>query len=255
MKNNIGFRILLLLLCLLQVSLFADEALDSKNRLRMMSFEDEIFIPEIKDSATVLINKAGEKVVRDFYDEKNRLVKKEEWKITDASSSSVIRSELFYYAKDSEKIKVKSVTSDSQEEKTEYNGDGLPKREDVFTVWKNADGETLKRKASYSIWLYDSKKRIEAERHTFYIYADADSVTSINSTWEQKQYYYHEDESIPPDLIVYENGRRKSSTVYSAKQDYVMDIFFENGYSVKAVYENGKCIKEDYNYPEKVKQE
>ena len=89
-------------LIFLSFSLFSQEnslkeSVDSENKLRLMTFEDEYFIPEKKDGESVLINKAGKSASRSFYDEANRIIKKEIWQISDARNSRLSEVEIYEY--------------------------------------------------------------------------------------------------------------------------------------------------------------
>lgn len=238
-------------------SLFAqEEFLDSKNRLREMTFEDEIFIPEIKNAETVLINKAGNIVSREFYDKSNRLVKKEDWEISEASESKVVRFETYDYFEGSDIVQRKSVITSDSEIKYEFNKDGKPKREDTYVLWEDEETkEVLKKRTVSSLWTYDTKNRLLVEKVVSYHYADEKSLKYEKTTSEQKQYSYHEDSETPPDFSVFINGIKKSMTLYSGKNDYRTDLFFDEGYVVRTyfvegirrkeeIYENGKLQRQ-----------
>ena len=231
-------------LIFLSFSLFSQESslkesVDSENKLRLMTFEDEYFIPEKKDGESVLINKAGKSASRSFYDEANRIIKKEIWQISDARNSRLSEVEIYEYEDSSDNVSKKTYKTDMSEEITFYNKNGFPVLSELYFFKESEqkgkeEPEKIKYLFSKRSLSYDSENRVLKEE-----------VTQDKKT-ELKIISYHEDKDIPPDFECYENETLKKKVIYSSVSTYVEELFFDSSYSVKSYFNDGRRKKDEY---------
>lgn len=215
------------------------ESVDSENRLRLMTYEDEYFIPEEKNGDSVLINKAGKIASRSFYDGSNRIIKKEIWQISDARNSQLSEVEIFEYEDSSDNVSRKIYKTDMSEEITSYNKNGFPVLSELyyFNDGEKVNGEeTEKTKYLFSkrSVSYDSENRVLTEELT------------QDKKIDLKKYSYNEDKDIPPDFESYENGILTKKVIHSSASSYVEEIFFDSSYSVKSYFDDGNRKKDEY---------
>lgn len=247
MKRLFG---ILILFTLVSFSAFSEEYSDSSNKLRLMTFEDEVFIPEERNTQTVIINKADSKAVREYYDEYQRLVKKETWLISDAKKSKPVTIELFSYGKTSGRILSKKTISEESEESVTYGENGLPSSSEFVKFSETAKENQAPEKVPYLVyskaWKYDKKDRLIYENHVSYKYADENYSKYSERKLKEKKLKYHEDEEIPPDSELYENGKLTSSVTYESKGTYINSLVFDSGYTVKSYFVNDRRVKDEY---------
>jgi len=217
----------------------SEESVDSKNRLRLMTYEDEFFVPEEKKENTVLINKAGRNAIRTYYDEQSRVSKKETWEITDARNSRMVTVEFYEYEGNTDRIIKTTLMTDTSEEVTAFNEKGFPVVSEVFYF---KDGEVKDNDEVEKIKYLFSKKSVS--------YDDKDRVVSETVTLEKKsqskKYSYHEDSDIPADFESYENNRLQRKVMFVSADTYSEEVYFDSSYSVKSYFEEGKRIKDEY---------
>lgn len=224
------------------------EYIDSDLQLRNMTFDSEIFIPEVRGTETILINSFENKAVRDFFDENNRLVKKEVWEISDVKSSYPVQIIYFKYS-DSGLLVSKNILKDDMEEHVEYDSEGLPVLLEEFNfaeVTKNDKTENIKYKVHSESWKYDKEKRIESFEKKIFEYGNENYKKPIKSFLEEKKYFYHEDSEIPADQEIYENGNLQKKIIYSTKTNYITELFFESDYVVKTFYQDDRRVRDEY---------
>lgn len=216
-----------------------NESVDSQNRLRLMTYEDEYFISEAKNENTVLINKAGQTASRSYYDDLSRIIKNETWNISDARKSKIVLVEVFEYDGSSDFVSKKTSVTDTSEEVTVYASNGLPRKTELFYFKDgetNAEGETEKIKYLFSQQniIYDEEDRVVSEE------VKGENFSGL------KKYIYNEDSDIPPDFENYENGKLIKRIQYSGKSDYSEEIFFDSSYYVKSYFEEGTRKRDEY---------
>lgn len=229
--------------------------LDSKARLRMLSFEDEIFIPEERVGEQVLISSDGKKVRRSFYDNKYRLLKREHWIISGLNDSVIVRTENYKYNDEILSPLEKSIQTDDSKIKTYFNLDGTACKSEnyKYKVLKN-DGDKTDERTEEKIeylsstveWKYNSDGKIISESTAAYEYKN-DNYSKPSKIYRKRQTYkYHDDDEIPPDYAYYEDGELRIKTIYTSKDEYRTDTFFESGYTISAYYKDSKKVREVY---------
>lgn len=178
---------------------------DSNNRLKIMEYGNEVFVPVESGRDLILINKCNSYIVRDFYNQAFKLYKKEIW---NGETAGAEKKELV-------------------QEYTYDNNDKL-----VQQVNKSDD------KTIEYYWRYDDKNRV--------IYEREDVIENKKRSSKIQTYEYHEKEEVPPDYEYFENGEIQVKYIYSSKDTYNSQIFFEDDFSVITYYQAGKKIKEEY---------
>lgn len=227
------------------------EAVDSKNLLRNLTLDGEIFIPETRDSETVLIHSTEKETSRTFYDSLNRVVRKEIWKITSAKDSKRIRIEYYEYNGNSNLLKGKTIITEDSEENFIYSNAGFLVLNELFNFVETSGSEkNAKEKLQYAVskkaWKYDSENRVVSETQVNYVYKNNDYKKAAEKKSSRKKYFYHEDSEIPPDTETYENGIIQKRVLYETAGDYTAEIFFDHGYVVKSYYENNQRRKDEF---------
>lgn len=213
--------------------------LGANNRLKMMEFGKEIFVPVVKKDSFITVHTNETQVVRRFYDEAFRLIKKETWFINELSDSKLLNSE--EYAFDYDGSTVKNVTAGDKSIRTKY--DKLNHLLYAETYEKIDGKEILKVKNN---WTYDEKGRITTEENLEYEYENG-KIIKTNSKKEIYRYkLINGTELNQPDYEYYEDGILKIKTEYSAEKFYTTSIFFDETFSVISYYENNKKVREVY---------
>ncbi|MCF0241063.1 MAG: hypothetical protein HUK25_00400 [Treponema sp.] len=223
---------------------------DSNSRLMQFSFGDELFIPEDKKGQTVLIDAAGNKAVRSYYDSSFKLIKKEIWSVPDVKNASVLRYETYKYVDDIPFEK--SVFLPEKKIITRYNEKALPLRTDVYGIYSKSESSDNKEleeeyRISSSDWKYDSSDRIISETNRSWEYRNEDYSKPYSVSIKKQEYKYHDDNDMPPDYLYYEGGKLRMKTVYSKNNEWKSDMFFDSGYTVSSIYKNGQKMQDVYS--------
>ena len=218
---------------LLDVETVEKRLVDSYNRLKVMEYGSEIFIPAQNQEEKILVHYADKKAIRYFYDNLYRLTRKEYWTINSATDYSITIEEEYFYNEDSKKPYEKKILSDENIIVSNYNENGL-----VIRTEKYKKEDSQKGKSSESLfplmvrkWTYDDKERITSEsveegskvKKEVFIYSKLDKLQE-------------NEESFPPDYEYYENGELKIKTEYVKKGQYTTTINFDSRNSVKTDY-------------------
>lgn len=214
---------------------------DSYNRLKVLEFASEIFLPIEKEDQTVFIHASDKQAVRIFYDDNFRLVKKEYWNTESVVTSKLLITEQYEYKENEKNPFRKIIQSENQKSVSLFNENGLT---DSVTKYEIKDGEVSKNPSNLTKWKYDEKNRIIQELSTDYIYQG----DKLKNKTEKKQLFIYnkDDENISPDYEYYENNELKTKTVYTAKGNYSVLINFDSSNSVCTYYENYIKVKDVY---------
>lgn len=209
--------------------------LDKDEKLRILKFESELFIPQSIGENLVFINSGKKYIRRNVYDDQFRLITAEKWN-NDEKNLKRIAVENYTYFPDSVKINTKEILTDKQTEKFTYNLDGLVEKQELYNVSivKNQRKETFVH--SYS-WNYDSQKRITYEGEV--------EIISGKRVSSSTSYIYRKD-GVKPDTDYYENGVLKIRNRYTSNSNYSTTTYFEDEMYVQTFYENYKKVREIY---------
>lgn len=211
--------------------------LDSYNRLKVMEFESELFIPYEQNNSTILIHGNKNIYTRTFYDEYFRINKKELWNIKSAQDSVLELTETYEYAKSSKLPLKKTMETESKKIVSEYNSNGLVYKANTY---KKIEKEIVL--SNTTVWDFDEKNRITRETSTDFV-----SDENKNTTEKKQIFLYNkEDSNIPPDYEYYEGGKLSIKTEYSDKGNYKTTIYFDESNSVTTLYENYKKVRDVY---------
>lgn len=234
--------------------------LDSNNRLKVMLFEKEIFIPQIKKDRRVFIHTdlKTNKVTRFFYNESFELYKKEVWKIPNADEAKMLFSEEYIYGNDNS-IREKIITEDNTVVHTWYTTETLVEKtivEQKKTITINSDksnkDESIEKswfwQKSETKWTYNSEGKITSEILTEYEEPETETNKTKTAFVKKQLFIYNNmEQELPPDYEYYENDVLKNQIVYSAKGNYISKVFFDGDFAVTTYYENNKKIKDVYS--------
>ena len=217
--------------------------LDAKNRLKIMEYNSEVFLPVSNKNNSVMVHLFGTRAVRYFYDSSFRLVKKEVWTITDIKDSKIDSREIYSYDDATGKILRRESSSATKSAVLEYDTAGnLIKAENYIL---NNEEKLLN---SRTDWTYDKQKRLVMEEKVENYYEGKEIIKSISKK-EVYGYRPGTEKDGTENLSryeYYENGDLKIQTLYSGENSYSTSIYFERNYSVTSYYENNKKIRDVY---------
>ena len=225
----------------------------SKNgELSLNALSDEALFPQHTEDYTVLVFANKKKIVRKFYDKSSRIIKKEDWKISDISNTKLLKTELYEYQDNSFSLKNKIIIENQTKSYYTYTDKLLLSSVKKYALYteKDREKEALLFECFYE---YDDKNRLTLEENREYDYA-ADSYKKLSKVFEKKYVYkYSFEEDIPADFEYYENNVLKVKKLYTKeKGTYTNYIYFDDGYCVSVFYENGRIVKEIYSKGNKV---
>jgi len=222
--------------------------LDSNGKLILHSYDGEILVPVMEGDMKVLTYSNKKKIERNFYDQDNRFVKKEQWKISDIKSANIIKSEEYIYEENSFIPSNKIITQNNIKNYIQYNSDSKPVRNKQYNVITNSKTkETREALCQDTKYIYDSENRLIQQTSKEYEYSDA-ACKKLKSTFNKKiTYSFKHGSNIPADYEYYENNILKIQKLYTAEPgNYTENIFFEDGLGVRTIYENSFKKKEIY---------
>ena len=223
-----------------------------KGELSLNALSDEALFPQHTEDYTVLVFANKKKIVRKFYDKNSRIIKKEDWKISDISNTKLLKTELYEYQDNSFSLKNKIIIENQTKSYYDYTDKLLLSSVKKYALYteKDREKEALLFECFYE---YDDKNRLTLEESREYDYA-ADSYKKLSKVFEKKYVYkYSFEEDIPADFEYYENKVLKVKKLYTKeKGTYTNYIYFDDGYCVSVFYKNGRIVKEIYSKGNKV---
>ena len=93
---------------------------------------------------------------------------------------------------------------------------------------------------------------MKEKRYAEYEYSKSDKKKILN-TFEKRDVYDYKTQERPPDYYYYEGERLCLETIYSSKDSWITTMYFDDGFSVKAVWLEGKHIRDDFYLNEKIR--
>lgn len=230
---------------------------DAYNRLKVMEFESEVFIPSVEQDSSVLIHYSNKIAERLFYDNLYRLTKKEYWQMDSVENARIKGKEIYSFEGDSKSPYEKRIESDSSVFVSKLDENGLVIRTEKYEV---KDSVTGKKPVQTTTWTYDDKKRITSETLTqegftkkqVFNYAKTDGdvkPSRVKGKNEESEEAVDEEDStddIPPDYEYYENGVLVTETEYTKKGSYSTTIWFDSTNSVRTDYEDYVKVRDVY---------
>ena len=227
---------------------------DSYGMLRILEFGNERFIPQSLLDSQVLVHFSDKNAVRYFYDQSHRLIKKQYWKMASVEDSKLTSTETYEYEDQSRNPRRKNIENDSARIVSFFDENGLVIKAEKYSKQDNESkksGNLINR----TEWKYDDKKRITNQISLDYTY---DKSGKIKNKSEKKEIFYYnkadnleesdENQKMPPDYELYEDGVLKIKTIYESKGVYSTMIVFEPGTSVTTYYEDYAKKKDVYIY-------
>ena len=217
-----------------QVETVEKRLIDSYNRLKVMEYGSELFLPVTKEDSSVLIHYSNKAAVRLFYDELFRLTKKEYWKMESVENARITGTELYSYNGDEKKPFEKKIETETSIFVSKLNENGLVISTEKYAVNGNSPIST-------TTWSYDEKNRITSET-----VSEAENIKKQVFIYTKVDKLAEDSDEIPPDYEYYENGVLRTKTEYSKKGTYSTTIIFDSIYSVKTDYENYMKVRDVY---------
>ena len=215
--------------------------LGKSDGLKYFEFENEIFSPQDTEGNHILIHAVKEKVSRFFYNDEYKLVKKETWKIPSALQYALEKTETYEYFNGTKVLSAKKIIEKNSIENIKYNSDGKVTSVEKYAVADEKQYITSERKFSYND---EGKLLTDLLKEYFY---KASDYKVLDYSFTKKYIYTYNEGDIPPDFKYYENDVLKMYNKYSSeKGTYTSRIYFDEGLSVKAYYENDVRVRDVY---------
>lgn len=206
---------------------------DAYNRLKIMEYGTEKFLPVKNGDSSVLVHYSNKAAIRLFYDQLFRLTKKEYWKMDSIENAKITGTELYFYQDDAKKPYEKKIETESAVFVSKYNENGLVIRTEKFSDNKSC---------SVTLISYDDKNRIIKETVT----EDGIEKKQLFNYTVTDQAEQNGEETVPPDYKYYENDILIIQTLYVKKGFYSTTIWFDKANSVRTDYENYIKVREVY---------
>ena len=225
---------------------------DKNSRMSFYEFDNEILVPQNTSEGLVVVRSTGENVSRNYYDEKSRLVKKEEWIIRSVEDARKVCTEKYTWSDEKGKVEKKDIITEDTEESVSYNDQGSPLSSSKYAVKDKKKFIISERK-----WKYDGENRVIKDEQKEYKYKDEKYKKLLSSFVRSYEYTYKkssktkdkekEEDELPPDTKYFENGSLKKQTLYSEeKGKYISWVYFDESLSVKSYFEEDIRVKDEY---------
>ena len=230
--------------------------LESDRTLRIHFFEDEVLAvqPATWQKSVVVSTDAG--FLRKFYDSEMRLYKKESWTNGDSLEKINLKStEKYSYSENETKPFLKTLFAEGFMQETFYDKNGrITEFKDYSrsSEEKNGTKEPSDVLLSSTNFLYTDDGKLKEKRYAEYEYSKSDKKKILN-TFEKRDVYDYKTQELPPDYYYYEGERLCLETIYSSKDSWITTMYFDDGFSVKAVWLEGKHIRDDFYLNEKIR--
>lgn len=236
-----------------------EEIFKSINKeLALYKFEDEIFSVQKKSDSRIITTSYGDKSVRNFLDDKNRILKKEIWKIQDLNTSEIEKTEKFKYSEDKltpfeaefiEKDKKTHIFYDEngktvetkiyfslEKLKADYGIKADESDSEKSENIKNQEQKYLITEENF--YFYDEKLNLIEKKSNLFEYKNLKN--NFNSSKKEiSEKFKYKNEKVQPDYYFYENKILKYSKEFSTNEDYIFRAYFEDGIVVESYYNNG----------------
>lgn len=218
----------------------------SSGELRRFSFQGEIFSVSRLGSLLQLTNTAEGNVVRRSYNSDYRLVKKEVFNNPKTYDSLVLDKTVLYFYGEQEPL-LERTEEDNRKDKTfTQTLFGLNGKPVSSTIWKyeeklgstGDDAEESLVKTYEKEWAYDEENRLVRSSVTEFYTVKASRNKTVEKT-DNKSYEYVYREFDKPDTRYYENGELRVETVYTGSDSYRQTLYFDGGFSVVSVFDDG----------------
>lgn len=217
--------------------------LDSYNRLKVMQYDTEYFLPVAGTDSSTIVHYSNNSALRLFYDDLYRLYKKELWRMNSVSDSKITGIEEYEYNEGSKQPAKKIIQNEKVKTVSKFNQNGLVIETEKYSAVENPEKKSEqwqyeKSPSSVTVWEYDDQNRITLE------------LCKEKSLTKKQRFIYHNvkegEDEIPPDYEYYENNVLKIKTEYTAKGDYTTLIVFDKSNSVKTYYKAYAKTKDVY---------
>lgn len=232
--------------------------LDEYENLAFYSYGEESLSVQNYENKKVISRSDKKNAVRFFYDDKMRLLKKENWDISGGFSSAKNKEvQEFYYSDENIAKPEKSViTSETEKHEILYDLSGKIVESKNFEFYK--DDENAQNNQNQNEKIEKNEKKSLFIGKTTWKYSDSGKIlekyseeyeynakkTKITKTFSKKEVYEYKIQDGNPDYYYYENNVLRMSTVYSSLDSYLQTMNFDNNFVVESYFENGKRKKE-----------
>lgn len=229
---------------------------DKNGALRRFFYDNEGLSIENCDGIIFITRNYGNDMYRKSFDERLRLIKNEKLKFG-PDPMNVILEEVRKYSYEGE-AEVPSSMSFNQVQQglfseTLYYPDGMIKQvKKSHEVLDETENSEERKKSAVlddicEYFEYDEGKRIKtAETLTWKYSKTYFGKTKVEQLKTRYDYSYNDkvEKNVPPNFAFYENDVLRMKRLYSSSDDYTEIMYFEDGFSVEAVFKKGVKVRE-----------
>lgn len=229
---------------------------NSNNMLSLYTYGDEVFKLQKTDDGYIKVISNKNKIKRQYYDEKMRLLKREFWDFTGGiSNSKKVKTELYEY--ETSLIPVSSkILEDNMRFFLKYDSFGHIVESLNYNGLSSLelDSENLKKDDkinnkfvldSKTTWKYSEKGNVLEKYYITYEYKSSSSSIIIGKKSKKDVYEYKIEEG-QPDYFYYENDILRLKTIFNDINSYVTTSFFDGDFIVESYYIDSKHVKDLY---------
>ncbi len=221
---------------------------DAQGNLVLYSYGDEFFSVQNKDSARIVVRGDKKNLVRFYYDEKMRVLKKELWNYAGDFNASAVRSvQDFEYDEDAFIPRKSTLTEDKMRRVFSYDQAGRITESRNYRILRRGDLlESLTR------WTFTEDGKI-SERWYEEFERIARQSLEVRSVHSKREVYEYKVGDRTPDYSYYEDGVLRMQTVYSAADDFITYMYFDNDFVVESYTSGGFKTKDVFYMNGKVR--
>lgn len=208
---------------------------DKNGNLVFDKIDEELFIPYESNGQKVLVRKTSDSLVRGFYDSNGKILKKQWWSMSSFSESEITRTESYKYSNNQ--------LSSYESEDKDY----------IFHVVYDSTGNIT---TEEKIGKYEGKKFLLLRNSYTRKKGHLDSVKTIEYSYSKENYggkssakyklwkYIQNEDDLPDNEEYYEENILKSSKKYTGLEQFEQITYFDDGFSVKTVWDGSEKISE-----------
>ncbi|MGL4982304.1 MAG: hypothetical protein ACRC4W_05575 [Treponemataceae bacterium] len=239
--------IIILILCYIAYGYSISEEtsfLDAKKMLRMHRFEEEVLqVSRYHGGFTGLTRASDLRFSEKKFDNMQRVEKEISWVKKESIELAKEISYTYFQEETIPQKKEEISYIDKQYIEVEYNAKNSPISETILML---TEDQTVPEKSSEEhfvssiSWVYDEKNRIIKE-----------SFRDSTGKQERKEYTYTK-KADAPNMKIFENDFLIFMRVYESNENRKDSIYFEDGYSVQALYKDGRKVSEAFLFNDEI---
>lgn len=216
---------------------------NSLGRLKLFEYQEEqLSLSESSEGPFSCVSVNDDIVSRIKYDELCRPVEKTVWTNGASVSASAMLLEKKWSYSSSGMFSTEKRFQEKKKYEVSYSRSGKPLM--VYEYGLRSDSADEKIPAVKSVMSYDSKDRLVCEEQFFFESPNDEISGSEEPVFRRKTVYIYGSRSSAADIKVYENGTLRLSTEHTDEDSYIERIYFDGGFFVQSLFEDGMKTEE-----------